>query len=153
MGLGGKRLSLVQELRGNEALAALLVLTVLVCHGAYGAMHQVMAEPGSAMQGHLGQVAQAGNGETTSGDLLAHVVALLFPKPLMAHMGNGGAASVLAHAAALIFVLVVLWLRMRVPPWQRAGPQPGLLFRKLGPPAAGPCSPPPTVFALQVLRL
>jgi hypothetical protein len=137
-----------------QALAALLVLTVLVCHGAYGAMHQLMAEPGPAMQGHLAQAAYERNGETASGDGLTHVVGLLFPVSLTAHAGGGWGLGVLAHAAPLIFIsVVVLWLRIRVPSWQRAGPQPALLFRRLGPPAVGRCPPPPTIFALQVLRL
>jgi hypothetical protein len=145
---------LVQELRGKQALAALLVLTVLVCHGAYGAMHQVMAESGPAMQGHFAQVAHAGNGETASGGLLAHLAALLFPPPLTAHAGDGEAAGVLAHATALIFVSVVtLWLLIGIPSRRDARPRPSLLFRRLRLPAAGRCAPPPTACALQVFRL
>ena len=154
VGLGSKRCSLVQVRRGRQALAALLVLTVLICHGAYGAMHQVMAEPGPTMQGHIAQIPHAGNDEMASGDLVSHVAALLFPEHLMAQAGDGGAAGILAYAAALILLsAVALSLLIGIPLRWYARLRPGLSLWRLGPQATGRCPPPPSISALQVFRL
>ena len=154
VGLGGKRLGLIQDLGGRQALAAFLVLTVLICHGAYGAMHQVMTDPGPTMQGHVAQSPHAGNGEMASGGLVSHLAALLFPEHLMAHAGDGGAAAILAYAAALIFVsAVVLSIVIGSPLRWCARPRPDPSLWRLGPHATGRCPPPPSISALQVFRL
>ena len=147
--------------KGKQALAALLVLTVLVCHGAYGAMHQVMAGPDPAMRGHaLGApngvpngVPDGDHGGDRTGGLAHHVAALLFPEPLMTHAGDGEAAGVLAYAAASILLsAALLWLaRGDHPRWWARTPAASPL--RLGPLATGRCRPPPSIHALRVLRL
>jgi hypothetical protein len=145
----GKSLSRARGPKGKQALAALLVLTVLVCHGAYGAMHQVMAGPDPAVRGH----ALGAPGGDHGGGLAHHVAALLFPKPLMAHAGDGGSAGVLAYAASLIFFsAALLWLPrgIRARWWARP---PAASPLRLGPRATGRCPPPLGIHVLLVLRL
>lgn len=150
-----------REPKGKQALAALLVLTVLFCHGAYGAMHQVMAGPDAAMGGHALDAPggdpdgdpDGDHGGDQTGSLAHHVAALLFPEPLMTHADDGGAAGVLAYAAASILLsAALLWLARCILPrwWARTPPASPL---RLGPLATGRCPPPPCIHSLRVLRL
>ena len=151
---GGKTFDVAREPMGKQALAALLVLTVLICHGAYGAMHQVMADPDPAMHGHVAQVPHAGNGGMESGGLVSHLAALLFPEQMMAHAGDGGAAAILAYGAALIFVsALLLRLLIGIPLRWCPRSRPGLSLLRRGPRATGRCPPPPRISGLQVFRL
>lgn len=145
---------MVRDPRGKQALAALLVLTVLICHGVYGAMHQVMAGPGPTIHGHVAQVPNAENGGMASGGFVSHVAALFFPEQMMAHAGDDGAAAILAYGAALIFFSAVL-LSLLIGILLRwcPRPRPGLSLLRPCPRATGRCPPPPRISSLQVFRL
>lgn len=148
----------------KDILAPLLVLTILVCHGAYGAMHQVMPEAGHAgmtpasatlMDEHSPSgAAHEEVYETAHGGILDSLSALLFP--MNGHLHGdataGGLAGELNHIAALLLVSAVAWLlafamSRREPPLLRGmGLRPyaaGLLHRPLQ----------PSLARLQVLRL
>jgi hypothetical protein len=108
----------------EDVLAPLLVLTILVCHGAYGAMHQVMPVTGHAGMAPAHAASSMGEGSHSS---MAHVdshqaahegvldclVALLFP--MDAHQQGGatahGPAGGLNHIAALLLLTsAAAWL-------------------------------------------
>lgn len=142
----------VRRVIRKETLAPLLVLTLLVCHGAFGAMHQVVPAgtgPAPAAGGHSSPAAHGdGGGEQNL------VLELFFPSFLMGHAVDDGEAGVLSHAAALLFtVAAVLWSLLKSMQRWREAPPPRPPFRRPHPKATLRCPPGPTVPALQVFRL
>jgi hypothetical protein len=118
----------IRGLTGGRVLAPLLVLTLLVCHGLFGGMHQ---------------------------SELAHLVAYTPHAEVPAEQGMGasdeGLGSV-GYAAALFFVLMaVLWSLLRAAAWRRA-PAPRS-FEGPYRPAVLPYPRGPTISTLQVFRL
>lgn len=127
----------VRNLAGRKKLAALLVLAVLLCHGAFGALHQYASLAGPAAtkgaHAHPTQTYPAAWEEDGG----------------VADDGTGN----LAYAAALFFVLgAVLWLRpgrdldRRLP--KILSFVRGHLFPVFSPCARGPTAPRLQVFLL-----
>ncbi len=130
----GKTPGLLGRLTGKKFLAPLLVLTLLVCHGAFGGLHQLAVQAGpsvAAMEAHSSHaVAPPEEGAASDEDLGA-----------------------LGYSAALLSILVmVLWLRL----WSTRrwhGVLLSLSLRERYPRAALRYPRGPTFSLLQVLRL
>lgn len=147
-------------------LAPLLILALLVCHGLFGAMHQVMPGTEVGETKPMGAPAHAGMGHgssppaahSSSNDLLDNAVTLLFPAFLVGHAGDelagDGGSGLTNHVGALIFVIMaMLWTVLKGAPGWRRLPLPGVVFRESRLPAALRSSPAPALSALQVFRL
>lgn len=122
----------IRVLMSKKALALLLVMALLVCHGAYGtAVHQLVSEAALSMGGHTYHGAVPAEEEGASNE------------------GLGG----LGYAAALLLVLTaVFWLRFGGALERRGVPT----FRPLRgryPLAAVLYPQGPTIPLLQVFRL
>jgi hypothetical protein len=151
----------------KDFLAPILVLTVLVCHGAYGAMHQVMPE---AVHAGMGPAHAAPTGEGPHSGVSTHghgyhaahegvldcLTALLFP--MDAHpQGDAtadGPTGTLNHIAALLLLTsATAWLlafaaKGGIGPATR--PQ---TVRRILAPGSLRLPPGPSLARLQVLRL
>lgn len=102
------------KVRDKRVLAPLLVLVLLICHGAYGtAVHNLMFEEGVAAEGH------ASHGEVPAGE------------------GQGSAdegAVAVGYAAGLLVVMTaVFWLRFGNGLTRRGVPILDPLRRRLAP--------------------
>jgi hypothetical protein len=156
MSLGTIR-GLIRKLKSKESLAPLLVLTVLVCHGAFGAMHTLTFAPYPSTEERSPQVLTLRGGESADRGLLGDAVAL-FLSPLTAtHERDGeladGAGSVLSYVAALFLVSTVVFLPWArgLPSWHNAPPSPPFQRPQS---QAPPCHLlGPTASTLQVYRL
>jgi hypothetical protein len=131
MGSGKDTLEPIRGLTGRRVLAPLLVVTLFVCHGLFGAMHQ--SGPVPAVIGEHPSPAEVAAGQQGS-------------EAPEEDLGSVG------YAAALFFVLMVaFWLLPGAAAWRRAPvPQsiegcrrPAFLRYPRG----------PTVSSLQVFRL
>lgn len=153
----------IRWLTRRELLAPLLVLAVLMCHGAYGAMHQVMADPshvgvmsapGYPVGEHsLSGAAHESFGQDSHESVLDQITALLFS--MGAHSEGGAASGIVAgfgHVAALLLVSASAWLLLvtarRDEPLTRR-----LLEGTVRAPISLDRSVRPTLSRLQVLRL
>jgi hypothetical protein len=132
-------LSSVRGLAGRKALAPLLVLTLLLCHGAYGVAHHqygLAAGPATSTGAHGFSAGAHTTGAADDGGAT--------------NEGLGG----LAYTAMLLFVLTaaVLWPRSGASPGWGGLPMPRLpQGRRLV--TALPCVRGPTLPSLQVFRL
>lgn len=160
----GKTRSPYQGPYGRGALALLLVLGLLACHGAFGvASHQPTpsAYAGFATIGaqrlaeeYPTQANQAGHDSAAHHEAPSRAAAFLSPLAVLGHWGNGATASVVGHAGALLFVFSALFL-----PWLRGAtrrcetPLPRLLFRNLHLPREARLALRPSAPDLQVFRL
>ena len=160
----GKTRSPYRGPSGRGALALLLVLGLLACHGAFGAAsHQTtpLAYAGFATigthplaEGYPVQVDQAGHNSAAHDGDPSRVGTLLAPLAVLGHWGNGATASVVGHAGALLFVFSTLFL-----PWLRGATRrcetllPRLLFCDLHLPREARLGLSPSAPALQVFRL
>lgn len=96
------------NVRDRKVLAPLLVLVLLVCHGAYGTTaHHLVFEQGAVGGGH------ASHGELPGGE--------------------GAAAGYAAATALLIVMTAVFWLRFASVLARRGVPVPDLLQRPYAP--------------------
>jgi hypothetical protein len=144
----------------GRVMALLLVLAVLVCHGALGAaLHQPasLTDVGeAAIETHLLveespiQAAHAGS----DADAPSHD-ASLFSSALLTHWGVAGStsdtATILGHAGSFLFAIFLLWLTGATG-WRHASPLRAPL-RGFCPPRAAGCDAKPAIPALQVFRL
>lgn len=147
----------------GRVMALLLVLAVLVCHGALGAaLHQptLPTNAGEAATGTLLLVegypihaAHAGSGADTP----SHA-ASLFPSALLTHWGDAGStsdtATILGHAGSVLFVLSAIFLLWLTGAAARRDASPlRVPLRGFYPPRAVGFAPQPAIPALQVFRL
>lgn len=163
----GKTRSPYQGPSGRGALALLLVVGLLACHGAFGAASYQptpSAYAGFATMGAHplaeGYPNQADHAEHAEHASTAHdgaprlLATFLSPLEVLGHWGSGATASAVGHAGALLFVFSTLFL-----PWLRGAtrrcetPPPRLLFSNLHLPREARLALRPSAPALQVFRL
>lgn len=155
----------IRWLTQRKLLAPLLVLAVLVCHGAYGAMHQVMVDPSHAGvmsapgypvgEHSLSGAAHEGSDQGSHDTVLGHVTTLLFP--MDAHSDGGAASGIMdgfGHVAALLLLTsaaaLLLAFAAKRPIGPAVRPPTGRRFHAPGSPRPRPG---PSLACLQVLRL
>ena len=130
----GKALGLLGKLTSKEFLAPLLLLTLLICHGAFGGLHQLATSAAPSTPAIEAHASHAG-----------------------ASSDEGGASDeglgALGYFATLLSILVaVSWLHLRnILRWR--GVPPLLRQRQRHPLAVLPYPRGPSISLLQVLRL